>query len=280
MSSSNNGIISIIISTYNQPDYLKLTLQSIAKQENISFNMLEVLIADDGSQDDTSNLIKELIPSYPCQIKHIWHEDLGFRKSAILNKAVAASVGEYLIFIDGDCVIPADYISSQLKLRETGYFVAGNRVLMSKEYTTEILRENIALESLHKLQWIVLYIKKSTNKLLHFVRLPPNSNWRKLRRTNWRYPKGCNIGVSRDDYIAVNGYDESFSGWGHEDADFFVRLLHNNIYIKDGRFSVPVFHLWHKLNSRENEEENMKRLQHRIDDKNLITAKLGLSQYI
>lgn len=272
---------SIIISTYNQPEYLKLVLNSIAQQQNIDYSSFEVLIADDGSKSDTTLLIETIKQNFPCELKHIWHPDNGFQKASILNKAVAQAQGEYLIFIDGDCVVPADFVYRQLLLRENGYFVAGNRVLLSKGFTEELLdSESINFTKWSMLQWILARIKGRTNKLIHWLRMSPQGKWRKSRSTNWKFPKGCNVALSKADYIKVNGYDEAFSGWGHEDADFFVRLLHAGLKIKDGRFAIPVYHLWHKLNDRTNEDENMQRLLSRVKDNSVIRADKGVDQYI
>lgn len=271
--------VSVIISTYNQPEFLKLTLQSFADQKGINYKNCEVIIADDGSKEDTSNLIAKYKVNYPCRLLHVWHHDNGFRKAAILNKAVRASVGEYLLFVDGDCVVNADFIANHLRLAELGYFVAGNRVLLNEEFTKQVIQKRINLQNISVVMWLFFAISMKSNKFLHWMRLGANANWRKSRSTNWRYPKGCNIAIWKSDYLSINGYDESFEGWGHEDADLFIRLLHNHILIKDGRFYVPVFHLWHKLNSRENEDENLQRMIVRANDKSYIQALLGIHQH-
>ena len=271
--------ISVIVATYNQLDYLMLTLESIAKQKYIDFGFIEVLIADDGSSFLTKNYLDSLRRKYPFKLLHVWHEDFGFRKAMILNKAVLQSCGDYLIFIDGDCVIPNDFIAQQVKLAEAGFFVAGNRVLLSEDYTSMLVTEKIKLFELSIRQWFLLFFTKKTNKLFHFLRLSCNAKWRKFREKNWKYPKGCNIAIWKSDYYLVNGYDESFSGWGHEDADLFIRLIHSGVLIKDGRFSVPVYHLWHKFNSRDNEADNMQKLLERVNNSNIVRAVDGINKY-
>lgn len=275
MSSQINS--SIIISTYNQPDYLQLILKSLATQEKIDYTQHEVIIADDGSKNDTAEIIHKFQENYPCTLKHIWHPDDGFRKAMILNKAAIAATGDYLIFIDGDCIVGKDFVANQLNLAEPGYYVAGDRVLLSQQYTQEIIHHHIDLQRISTFNWFKLYLRKSSNKLLHCLRLGSNGKWRKLRQKNWRYPKGCNIAVWKSDYIAVNGYDEIFVGWGHEDTDFFIRLIHNRIFIKNGRFSAPVYHLWHKFSPRDNEQENLKKMIERSKDTNCIRAECGIS---
>lgn len=272
--------ISIILATYNWPSALEVILSNLIKQLN-EFSNVEIVIADDGSTTQTLDIIKKY-QAMNARIHHVWHEDNGFQKSMILNKAVAASQGEYLLFIDGDCIPFPDYIKEQLKLREDGYFVAGNRVLLSREYTEELLAKPELINKIFKFnifKWFILKLSKKANKALPGLRFG-NSKWRYSRSTNWKYPKGCNFAVAKSDFLAINGFDESFTGWGHEDADLFVRFLHNGIKIKDGRFAVPVLHLWHKNSDRGNEPENMKRLTDRVQDINFTRAKSGVSKYL
>lgn len=272
--------VSIILATYNWPVALDIVLANLNVELN-KYNNVELLIADDGSDNRTA----EVIAKYKLQIPnlhHVWHEDNGFRKSIILNKAVAQSCGDYLLFLDGDCIPFPDYIAQQLKLIETGYFIAGNRVLLSQSFSQEVLHKPLLLNEMFKwnaLQWFKARMLKKINKTLPNLRLGAGG-WRYWRHMNWKYPKGCNFSVWRDDFIAINGFDESFSGWGHEDADLFVRLLHHGIKIKDGRFAIPVLHLWHQHASRHNEIANSSRLIERINNPDFKFAVSGISSYL
>lgn len=283
--------ISIILATYNWPQALNLVLENLAVALNkyqdigyqdMEYRDIELIVADDGSDHATAKVIakyKKIIP----KLSHVWHEDKGFRKSMILNKAVAASTGEYLIFLDGDCIPFPDYIEQQLNLLETGYFIAGNRVLLSKAFTQEILNYPDIIKNIFTwniFTWIRAKLRGRVNKVLVGIRLNKRAKWRYSRDTNWRYPKGCNFAVWRSDFMAVNGFDESFSGWGHEDADLFVRLLHAGVKIKDGRFALPVLHLWHSNAKRDNEAQNSTRLLERVNNSECKSAISGISQYI
>lgn len=273
--------ISLIISTYNRPDTLELVLMSVAKQIIPSGSVLEVLVADDGSGIETKSLVTRFQQNFPFELLHIWHEDIGFRLAAIRNLATSKSSGEYLIFIDGDCLIAPDFILNQTQLAEKGYFVGGNRVLLRESYTKFALGNkliNIATTSV--VSSVLARLSGKTNKWLPALRLNPLASWRKKYAQNWRRPKGCNMALWRQDCLAVNGFDEGFAGWGHEDADFLVRLLHAGIQIKDGRFAAPVYHLWHKVNDRSNEAENMARLMERVNDKDFIRAADGVDKYL
>lgn len=269
--------ISIILSTYNWHTALHLILSSL---ESLVKNHtgVEIIIADDGSTIETTQVIKEF-QSRITNLKHLWHADTGFKKAEILNKAVAESTGEYLIFLDGDCIPFPDFISQHIKLAEANYFIAGNRILLNQTMTHQLLGAHLPLEEVFAWKLVDWYRAKKiggVNKILANMRFSTNW-WRYLRKANWKYPKGCNFAVWRKDFYAVNGFDELFNGWGHEDADIFIRLLHNGISIKDGRFAIPVLHLWHKESSRDNERSNWKRLNQRLQDKSITQAVKGIS---
>ncbi|MGB2815739.1 MAG: glycosyltransferase, partial [Burkholderiaceae bacterium] len=98
--------VSVIVSTYNRPDALRAVLAGLAEQGDRGF---EVLVADDGSGDETRATVAECAAVSAVPVRHIWHEDKGFRLSAIRNLAAAHAEGEYLVFIDGDCVPRLDF---------------------------------------------------------------------------------------------------------------------------------------------------------------------------
>lgn len=275
--------ISLIISTYNRPDALELVLCSVAKQSLspiVNQHDIEVLIADDGSDSRTAELIERYKDKIPFDLIHVWHEDNGFRLAAIRNLAISKSTGEYVVFIDGDCIIPPDFLVNQLLLAEKSFFVGGNRVLLSQKYTNQIIKtHDISVVNLSLLGGLFARVVSNTNKFFHSMRFGFEAKWRYKNATNWRRPKGCNMALWREDLIAVNGFDESFVGWGHEDADFLIRLLHYGIRIKDGRFAVPVYHLWHKINDRGNEQKNIALVNKRLNDQNCIRASVGLDKY-
>lgn len=271
--------ISLIIATYNNPVFLEMVLLTVKSQKLNAeyYSNVEIIIADDGSTRDTKILIDKYSNILPFKLKHIWHEDNGFRLAAIRNLAVKNSTGEYLVFLDCDCLLAEDFIANQLLLREKGFCVAGNRVLLSQQYTAEITKTlDVSITQNNFIQNILFKLTGKTNKLLTSLRLSPNAAWRKSRIRDWKMPKGCNFALWHEDYIKVNGFDESFSGWGHEDSDIAVRLLHAGVLIKDGRFAVSVFHLWHKENSRARKNINYDKLMQRIADKNFIQAEIGI----
>lgn len=266
--------VSFIISTYNRHDALTCVLNALNNQYDCSF---EVVVADDGSIKDTKYAIEKIRERSKYMVTHVWQEDLGFRAAQIRNKAVAKSTGDYLIFLDGDCLVFPDFISNHLSLAEPGYFVRGSRVMLCEQFTKECIEKNINMTELPKLKLLKLRLMKKINRFFPLIQLPLNG-LRKRKATDWYGVKTCNLGMWRSDFMAVNGFDERYVGWGHEDADLAVRLIKNGVRRKEGVNAVTVLHLWHALNDRSNLSENVERLQF-VQQSETIRAELGVSQY-
>lgn len=273
--------LSLIVTTYNRPAALRLVLQGVARQQfgnSLTPDQVEVLIADDGSRADTRELIEATSLNFPVRLQHIWHEDLGFRAGAIRNRAAAQAQGAYLVFIDGDCIPAPDFLQRHHQLAESGWAVAGNRALLSESYTAAL--EQGGQRSV--LEWDWRQAKSShqrgdINKVFPLLRMP-DSLLRKLRPNNWKLFRTCNVGVWREDFVRVNGFDEDFQGWGYEDSDLAVRLLRAGVRIKNGRFAASVYHLWHRENDRSQQAENWQRFLRALESDH-IAARRGLNQY-
>lgn len=270
------GLISVIITTYNWPEALAACLHSLEDQEDKNF---EVLVADDGSDENTGHMLTDFIAASRLNIRHIFHEDRGFRAGTIRNKAAAASRGDYLLFLDGDCLVFPSFIARHRQLAETAYFVPGNRLLLSETYTHQVLQQPIALHKQSLSFFLARWIKRDINRLLPLLYLPFDI-WRYGQPQNWQKAMTCNLAVWKQDFLAVNGFDELFEGWGYEDSDLVIRLIHHGIKRKEGRFAVPVMHLWHKQNDRSRHDENYKRLMDRLDNQQCIRAERGVDQYL
>ena len=272
-----NTLISVIVTTYNWPSALKACLDSLLAQTDTDF---EILIADDGSNSPTQNLIESFTSqTTDITIRHIYHEDRGFRAGTIRNKSVAVSRGNYLIFLDGDCVVLPSFIHRHRKLAEQGYFVPGNRVLACKAFTQKVLTSALPLHPKGLLFFFWHWLKRDLNRLLPFIYLP----WSFHRYRNpkqWDKAMTCNLGVWRSDFIRVNGFDQLFEGWGFEDSDLVIRLIHSGIYRKEGRFAVFVLHLWHKQNDRNRHDENYQRLMERVKAPSWIRAIEGVEDFL
>ena len=266
---------SIIITTYNWPEALEASLTSLLDQNHKNF---EIIIADDGSTAPTKTLIKKFQATSTISIKHVFHEDQGFRAGTIRNKAVAASEGDYLIFVDGDCITLPSFIHRHQQLAEPNFFVPGNRVLLSKEYSPQVLSTKDPLHKKSLPFFLYLWATQKLNRYIPFLHLPLGP-LRCLTPKKWQKAMTCNLAIWKKDFIAVNGFDEQFQGWGYEDSDLVIRLIHNRIKRKEGRFAVPVLHLWHKENDRSQHDENYQRLLDRLSQPNFIQAQSGFSQY-
>lgn len=253
--------VSVIVSTYNRLDALGAVLQGLSRQQGLSPEEWEVLVADDGSRQETAELVRQWAPCFSCALTHVWHEDAGFRLSAIRNLSSKVATGDWLVFLDGDCVPFPDFVVRQKELAENGWFVAGNRVLLDAAFTSHLNNIDAVGTMLSRSWFWWVYARASglCNRWFPKLRLSLNG-FRKRRPNNWKVLKGCNIGVWKSDFETVNGFDEAFSGWGREDSDFAIRLIRAGVLLKDGRFAVPVLHMWHQENDRSCLQENDRRL--------------------
>ncbi len=268
-------LISVIVTTYNWPEALKACLTSLMAQTDRHF---EILIADDGSTDSTAKLIAGF-QEYCIPVRHIYHEDQGFRAGTIRNKAVAESNGEYLIFIDGDCVVFPDFVAKHRKLASANRFVAGNRVLLNREFTNEALQNNIPLHLKTFRYFYHLLRQQKINRIIALLRLPLGL-LRLLQPKKWKKAMTCNLGIWKNDFLQVNGFDELFEGWGYEDSDLVIRLIHQRVYRKEGRFAVPVVHLWHRHYDKSRQDINYQRLLERLKQKDFVMALKGVDQHL
>lgn len=255
--------VSVIISTYEYPLALRKALESLQAQTVLAD---EVLVADDGSGPETTAAIRSCA-SGMC-LQHLRHDHDGFRKAVILNKAIAQASGDYIVFLDGDSVPAREFIADHLALAERGCWVQGRRA-----FVDESCVEGFEPSCSHV--WSLALRGKLTG-LMKAVRLP----FPVLKRGRVeRGILGCNLGIWRDDLVAVNGYDETFTGWGREDADLGHRLYHLG---RDRKFvygRAIIYHLNHPVVSRERLETNQSLLEETLVEKR-IRARQGLDQYL
>ena len=266
--------VSVVVTTYNRPDALRAVLDGLAEQTDRGF---EVLVADDGSRDDTRKLVEQASRQSPVPLRHLWQEDRGFRAGAARNRATAAASGDYVIFLDGDCVPRPHFIARHRALAEPDWMVAGNRILLSESFTREALATGEPLHRWTDTQWQQAHQRGLINRTLPLRHLPLGP-LRKLAARRWQRVRTCNLGLWRRDFAAVNGFDEAYEGWGFEDSDLAVRLLNAGIRRKEGAFATGLLHLWHPENDRRFEARNLERLRARMASKD-VRAAIGLEQY-
>lgn len=258
---------SLIVSTYNWPQALELVLLSIKQQ---SYLPQEVLIADDGSREETKQLIEQVAKDFPVPIVHVWHEDDGFRKSVILNKAVAKAKGDYIITIDGDIIIENHFIEDHLALSELNTFVYGKRVKIKKEILPEIFAKK-------KINYGPF--AKGISKRGRAIRIPILA--RRYKSSDFRYGavRGCNLSFWKKDFIKINGYNEEMTGWGKEDTELTHRFFNNGMLGKNVKFGAIGYHIYHNDTPRDRDVINTA-IQQKTIDENIKATEKGISQYL
>jgi glycosyltransferase involved in cell wall biosynthesis len=265
-------LISVIVTTYNREDALEAVLRSLGRQTDRVF---EVVVADDGSTAATAAVIDAWKGKVGRCLDHVWHENRGFRAAEIRNRAILTSRGAYCIFLDGDCIVRPDFVGTHRRLAEPGCFVTGNRILLSRELTERVLREGLTPENWSFGRWLAQRLRGRVNRLSALLHLPLGP-LRQLRRHAWRGARSCNLAVWRADLDRVDGFDADYSGWGKEDSDIIVRLLHAGVCRKDGVFATGVLHMWHPEADRARLSENERKLSDSLAG-DRIRALRGLS---
>ena len=242
----------LLIATYNWPEALRLVLESAFKQTVLPD---EIVIADDGSGSETRTLIEEMTALSPVPIKHVWHEDKGFRLAMIRNKAVASSSGDYILQIDGDCILSPHYVEDHLEMAKPGYFAGGRRVMLDERMTKETIESGrLRLSPLR-----ILFRKKGLRYLKNMIRITflrkaySDFLTRKRDREKNVSVYGASFSFWKEDFIAVNGYDETMEGWGWEDSDINARLLNLGRKGTAIRFGGYSYHLFHRTRNTDND---------------------------
>ncbi|MEA2905423.1 MAG: hypothetical protein QOI12_2810 [Alphaproteobacteria bacterium] len=264
--------ISVIVTTYDRENALDAVLRGLGRQTDRDF---EVVVADDGSGEGTRALIQRHAARRDLALKHVWQDDRGFRAGAARNRAILASGGTYCIFLDGDCIPRPDFVAVHRQLAEPGWFVTGNRILMARDLTEDVLAEGRRPEDWGFYEWLALRRTGRINRLAPLLALALGP-LRKLRPRAWRGARSCNLAVWRSDLDRVDGFDVTYSGWGLEDSDLLIRLIHSGVRRKDGNFATGVLHLWHAESDRSLLPENQRRLD-AIARADRVRAVAGLS---
>lgn len=242
--------ISILVTTYNWPEALELSVRSMFAQTTLPS---EIVIADDGSSDTTRSVVERLAAESPVPVRHVWHEDKGFRRTMILNKGIARVSGDYILQVDGDVILAPHFVSDHAELAERGYFVCGSRVKLTEEITRRLMADGNFRLSLWNMPLSFAANSFRSRILRHFLAL------RYGRRID--HLRGCNMAFWRDDLIRVNGYNEELTQWGHEDGEIAYRLHFAGVGKKSLKMGGCVYHLWHKESPHDNEQRHLDELE-------------------
>jgi len=255
---------SLVIATYNWPEALEIVLLSILKQ---SVFPNEILIADDGSSEETKKLIERYSSKFKSGINHIWQKDDGFQKTSILNKSIAKANGNYIIQIDGDIIIHTHFIKDHVQKAKKGFFIHGSRTFLNALTTQKAIKNSIINFSIFSTG-----ITNRFNSLrsLFLSKILSNEN-KKLKGT-----RGCNFSFWKEDFIKINGYNEDMTGWGKEDTELSVRLMNSGL--QKLKCLAVCYHLHHKISSKEGLNINNSILHLVIKEKKEICNN-GINKY-
>lgn len=226
--------VSLIVATYNWPDALNVCLLSIKNQTVLP---AEVIIADDGSKPDTALLIEKFRPDFPVPLIHVWQEDLGFRKSLILNQAIKSTSGAYIVQVDGDVILNRDFIADHASVAEKGFFVRGTRAHIGKEAVSWVLKAQ-------KIDFN--YFSPCLVHRFNALRLPQLAFLMEKKSKTSNSVRGSNLAFWKSDFVRVNGYDNELTGWGHEDEELATRFINIGLWKKAVKFKCIQYHLYHE----------------------------------
>jgi len=259
---------SLVVATYNWAEALAAVLASVRNQVVLP---TEVIVADDGSGDPTRRVIEAAAADFPCPVVHVWHPDDGFKLAQIRNKAVARARGSYVIQIDGDMLLHRAFVKDHLDASRPGYFVGGSRAFLDADASQEVLSGG-------PLPGALAPGVRNRLNALRFAplgrTLAPFVPARDLMRV-----RGGNMGFWLEDFIAVNGYDESFVGWGREDTDLVARLHRRGLRRRWFKLQGVAFHLHHREASRATLAKNEDLLRRALAS-GRDHCEVGIDQYL
>lgn len=260
--------VSLIITTYNWPEALELVLLSVKKQVILPD---DVIIADDGSKIETRHLIQHFQKDFPVPLIHVWHEDKGFRRSSVLNLAISKSDSDYIIQLDGDCIIHKFFVSDHIRQSEKNTYLFGSRVTIQESLLPDLYKYKIIRFS---------YFKKGIKKRNRNIHSPFLARFfnRKQKKLSKKL-RGCNLSYWKEDFLKVNGYNEDMIGWGREDSELIIRMMNNGVFGKRLKFNSIIYHIWHKENSRTRLDINHAIQQGAINRK-LTWCSNGIDKYL
>jgi len=273
-SDDERPLATLILATYEMPHHLSLVLAALRNQSATSY---EVIVCDDGSGEETKQLIDDFVNSVTFRVSHIWQENKGFRKCRILNQGLNKALGKTAIFLDGDCIPHRHFVKDHLALQKPGTYVAGRRVELGQKISAWL--------SSHAIEGG--FFDRPSLRMLLSVVFGGSEHFQRTIRYPWKYVrkllgmlriddmKGCNFSVSMNALRSINGFDEDFEGYGREDTDVEIRLQNLGFKIQSAKGLALQFHAWHPR--REFTPSNEGRLEEVIKSKK-VRCKSGMAE--
>ncbi|MGE4232611.1 MAG: glycosyltransferase family 2 protein [Bacteriovoracia bacterium] len=251
-------LASVIMTTYNAPRHLALALAGMQMQSELSF---ELHIADDGSTEETTELVEAFMRKAPFPVVYSWQQDLGYRKTKILNEAIRKARSDYLIFVDGDCICHADFVKNHVRFREAGRYLAGRRVDLGPAYSRTLTPEMVLRGDLNRFNMGLLWSCVQKDSQYFHRSFAVDSPWLRklLKMEKIDDLKGCNFSVDKESVVKVNGFDEDYQGYAREDTDLEKRLQYLGLKIKSLKGLAIQYHVWHERLAES--ESNKKKLE-------------------
>lgn len=232
--------LSLIVAVYNRPRILELVLASLGRQSNADF---EVVVADDGSGPEIKELVHDWGARTGRTVHHVWHEDLGFRKTIIVNRAVARSAAEHLVFIDGDCILHHRFLERHSLRRRRGRILSGRRVMLDASLTGRLTDEDVTSGRIER-PW-TWWKHSHAHGRRNGIYLPAAYGWRGGFSIRYEI-LGCNFSLFRDDFLRVNGYDERIQGRGLEDVNLRARIINAGLGVSSISQEAIQYHCHHE----------------------------------
>jgi len=234
----SEATISIVVLTYNWASALSLVLESLRRQTRMPD---EIIVADDGSNDETAGLIASLAPGFSIPLRHVWQEDLGFRAARARNRGIVAAKGDYIILVDGDMLLHPHFIADHMRFAQPGFYLQGGRLCVTARETTRLLAGGSA--RYHPLV-DGDFRRSSGSRRLYALRHPWLAAFKARARRGGRV-MSCNMSFWKDDLMAVNGFDERMEGYGSEDLELAARLDNLGRQRRQLKFAALAVHLDH-----------------------------------
>lgn len=234
--------VSIVINTYNNPGHLERSLAAYINQTHKDF---ELVIADDGSKDDTREVIRRFRSTSGLTVRHLWHEDIGFRRSRIVNKCIVAAKGPYIICTDGDMLPRRDWIETHVRFSRPNRFLGGGDYRLNKAATDAITVADVLSGDAWNVDWLKPRGLEINKKIIKLTIRGWRARWLDAVNISPARWTGSNASTYRDNLIKVNGFDERFTSWGKEDHELAVRLWNAGFSSRHIRYNAITMHLDH-----------------------------------